>query len=45
MNCQVKQGTINKEDTEMLVLASYEDDKTLPKKFQGLDKALGGHCL
>ena len=42
MNCQIKQGNINKEDTEVLVLGSYEDDKTLPKNFQVLDKALGG---
>ena len=42
MNCQVKQRNINKEDTEVLILGGYEDDKNLPKNFQGLDKALGG---
>ncbi|MEC9005669.1 MAG: leucyl aminopeptidase [Nitrospirota bacterium] len=42
MNCQVKQGNIHKENTEVLILVSYEDDKTLPKDFKELDKALGG---
>lgn len=42
MNCQVKQGDINKEATEVLVLGGYEEEKTLPKDYQGLDKALGG---
>lgn len=42
MNCQVKQGDINAEATEVLVLGGYEDEKTLPKTYQGLDKALGG---
>ncbi|MDT7042592.1 leucyl aminopeptidase [Candidatus Nitronereus thalassa] len=42
MNCQVKQGDINKEATEVLVLGGFEDEKTLPKDYQSLDKALGG---
>ena len=42
MNCQVKQGDITHEATEVLVLGGYEDEKTLPKTYQGLDKALGG---
>ena len=42
MNCKIKQKDINKEVTEVLVLGGYEDDKTLPKRSQGLDKALGG---
>lgn len=45
MNCQVKQADMNKEATEVLVLGGYEDDNTLPKDFQGLDKALGGQLL
>jgi len=43
MNCQVKVGDSNKESTEVLVIAGYEDEKTVPKTYQGLDKALGGH--
>ncbi len=42
MNCQVKQGDINKEATEVLILGGYEDEKTWSKDYQGLDKALGG---
>jgi len=42
MNCKIKQKDINKEVTEVLVLGGYEDDKTLPKRSQELDKALQG---
>lgn len=42
MKCLVKHGELAKEVTDVLVLAGYEDDKTLPKSIQGLDKALNG---
>ena len=42
MNIRVKQGDLNKEATEVLVLGGYEDDQTLPKAAQALDHALGG---
>lgn len=42
MKCHVKHSEYAKEASEVLVLSGYEDDKTLPKTIQGLDKALNG---
>lgn len=42
MKFNVKHGELAKETTDVLVLAGYEDDKTLPKAMHGLDKALKG---
>ena len=45
MKFHVKHGELAKEATDVLVLAGYEDDKSLPKTFQELDKALNGALL
>ncbi len=42
MKCQVKEGGLTKEATEVLVLAGYEGERLLPKAHQAVDKALGG---
>ncbi len=42
MKCQVKEGHLAQEATDVLVLGVYEDENTLPKAHQALDDALGG---
>ena len=42
MKCQVKEGHLAQEVTDVLVLGVYEDENTLPKTHQALDDALGG---
>ena len=42
MKCQVKEGHLAQEATDVLVLGVYEDEKTLPRTHQALDHALGG---
>lgn len=41
MKCQVKEGLIAQEATDVLVLGGYEDD-ALPRTHQAVDDALGG---
>ena len=42
MKCHVKHAELAQESTDVLVLAGYEDDKSLPKNMQILDKPLHG---
>ena len=42
MKCQVKEGHLAQEATDVLVLGVYEDENTLRKAHQALDDALGG---
>ena len=42
MKCQVKEGHLAQEATDVLVVGGYEDENTLPKTHQALDTALGG---
>ena len=42
MKCQVKEGHLAQEATDVLVISGYEDETTLPKPQQALDDALGG---
>ncbi len=42
MKCQVKEGPIAQEATDVLVVSGYEDENTLSKTHQALDNALGG---
>ena len=42
MKCQVKEGAIAQEATDVLVLGVYEDENTLPGTHQALDHALDG---
>ena len=42
MKCQVKEGHIAREVTDVLVVSGCEDEITLPQTHQALDDALGG---
>ena len=42
MKCQVEEGHLAQEATDVLVIGGYEDENTLPKTHQALDTALGG---
>lgn len=42
MKCQVKEGHLVQEATDVLVLGVYEDESTWSKAHQALDQALGG---
>ena len=42
MKCQVKEGPVAQEATDMLVIGGYEGENALPKTHQALDDALGG---
>ena len=42
MKCQVKEGHLAQEVTDVLVIGGYEDENALPKAHQALDHALGG---
>lgn len=42
MKCQVKEGPVAQEATDVLVLGVYEDESALPRTQQALDDALGG---
>ena len=41
MKCQVKEGQLAQEVTDVLVLGVYEDESALPKAYQAFDHALG----
>jgi len=45
MKFYVKHTEMATEATDVLVLAAYEDDNTLPKSIQGVDKVLNGALL
>lgn len=42
MKCQVKEGLVAQEATDVLVIGGYENENALPKTHQALDDALGG---
>lgn len=42
MKCQVKEGQLAREATDVLVVGVYEDESTVSKTHQALDHALGG---
>ncbi len=42
MKCQVKEGHVAREATDVLVVSGYEDENALPESHQALDRALGG---
>ena len=42
MKCQVKEGPVAQEATDVLVIGGYENENALPKTHQALDDALGG---
>ncbi len=42
MKCQVKEGQLAREATDVLVVDVYEDESPLSKAHQALDQALGG---
>lgn len=42
MKCQVKEGHLAQEATDVLVLGGYEDENALPRTHQAVDDALGG---
>ena len=42
MKCQVKEGLIAQEATDVLVIGGYEDENALPRTHQAVDDALGG---
>ena len=42
MKCQVKEGPVAQEATDVLVIGGYEGENALPRTHQALDDALGG---